>query len=249
MADFNDGQGRFGAGRDREPVFNVPVAVLAAIAGLVAVQAVMSWVTGPVYEELLLSFAFSPARYAAPLDLSGQAWPGGEPAKLWSFFSYALLHGGWAHLAVNCLWMLAFGTVVARRLGSLRFFGLSLLAAAGGAGVYMVANWGSLALLVGASGAVSGQMGAAVRLMFAMPGQLADSMRVDLNRVRPLTLGQTLTNSKAMGFIAIWLVINVAFGLTGIGAGDTISHIAWEAHIGGFLAGLFGFSFFERRIA
>ena len=62
---------------------------------------------------LLLALAFIPARYSgAALEL-----PGGYLTAVTSFVTYMVVHAGWVHLVVNLVWMLAFGSAVARRVG------------------------------------------------------------------------------------------------------------------------------------
>ena len=55
-----------------------------------------------------------------------------------------------------------------------------------------------------------------------------------------LSILEMLKNTQAASFLAIWFAVNLLFGL-GSGAIDGQASIAWEAHIGGFLAGLFLF--------
>jgi membrane associated rhomboid family serine protease len=88
--------------------------------------------------------------------------PGGAGADAWTFVSYALLHGSWIHLGVNIAWMVAFGTPVLRRFGTVRFLVLSLVAAMAAAVLHLATHWGEFIPMIGASGAISGQMGAAV---------------------------------------------------------------------------------------
>lgn len=89
--------------------------------------------------------------------------------RLWTLLSYGLLHGSWLHLASNGLWLAAFGSPVARRLGPGRFLNLLALSTIGGA----LLHWWSRDLdvlpLVGASAGISGATAAAIRFVFA-PG-------------------------------------------------------------------------------
>ena len=105
-----------------QPVFNAPNVVLATIVALAAVHLGREFLDPAQEEWLLLVGAFIPARYA------GQALPGGDVAKITSFVTHMGLHGDYAHLAVNCGWMLAFGSILGRRIGTVRFLALSVLA-------------------------------------------------------------------------------------------------------------------------
>ncbi len=197
--------------------------------------------------RFLLRYAFLPLRYALPPDVSMSSLPGGVVAAILGPFTYMFLHAGWLHLAVNSLWMAAFGAPVARRTGALRFVMLMLVSAAGGAFLYLVMHWGEPALLIGASGGVSGLMGAAIRLIYADGASLAEGLHRDLTVVRPLTVLQTFLLPRPRMFILIWMGINILFGVFGIGSGGRMNAIAWEAHMGGFLTGLLFFSLFDRR--
>ena len=105
----------------REPIFNVPTAVVATLAVLVLVHVVREWaLTQRQDAQLLLWFSFIPARYDAAVTATAGDVAGLGP-RIWTFFTYALIHGDWTHLGLNSVWLLAFGTPVARRFGAMRF--------------------------------------------------------------------------------------------------------------------------------
>ncbi len=224
------------------PTINAPTIVLLLCAVLLVVHSVMQLVSDNFEHRVILTLAFLPQRFETLPELGGQLLPGGQIARVTSFFSYALLHGSWTHLAMNMVWMLAFGSVAARRLGTARFIGLSLLAAAVAAAFSMALTWGTNAILVGASGAISGQMAVAVRLIFAHGGTLTSSLRKDLSLVPPEPLLRLFTNKSAVIFIVIWLGVDMLSASSGLLTG---ARIAWEAHLGGFLTGLLVFGWFD----
>ena len=228
------------------PMINAPrvVVILIAIFGVVHVS--LQLMDDELAHWLSLAFAFSPARISPPPELVGVLLPGGDGAKVWTFFSHMFLHGDWLHLGINSLWMLAFGSVVARWMGAGRFIAFSLLCAAGGAVASQIVYWGTLSFMVGASGAISGQMAGAVRLMFASGDRLV-LFNAGQSGGSPLPLGAILTHRRARVFIAVWMGVNVVFGVLGLGAGANVSRIAWEAHAGGFIAGLVLLGLFARR--
>ncbi|MGH6866367.1 MAG: rhomboid family intramembrane serine protease [Methyloceanibacter sp.] len=136
---------------------------MSAAAGLMAA---LQFIRGFLPDELdltvLLALAFIPARYSgAALEL-----PGGYLTCVTSFVTYMVVHGGWVHLLVNVLWMLAFGTAVARRIGGRSFFVFSILCGIAGALTHLAFHYGAMAPVVGASAAVSGQMAGALRFIF-----------------------------------------------------------------------------------
>ena len=236
-------QGNQSAGR--EPVFNVPLVVTGLIAAFVGVHLLRQFGGNGLDEWIMRHFSFVPARLSpSPLYPAGM-FPGGAGAMVWTFVTYMFLHGDWTHLIVNSVWMLAFGAVAARRLGPVRFLVFSLVGAVFSALANLFMYWGEVVYLIGASGAISAQMGGVVRLMYAVPGGLGNLQRADYTKVVPLSLTGILRNRQAMVFIVIWVAINIAAGMTGIGAGENIGRIAWEAHLGGFVAGLLLFGWFD----
>ncbi|HEY6604623.1 MAG TPA: rhomboid family intramembrane serine protease, partial [Xanthobacteraceae bacterium] len=105
----------------RERMLNVPAAIVVLLAVLALVQLLLMFVLTPEQTtEFLLLFAFIPARYDTSV-LPDLAWPGGWAADVWTFVTYALIHADLSHLIFNAVWLLAFGSPVAQRFGSLRF--------------------------------------------------------------------------------------------------------------------------------
>jgi membrane associated rhomboid family serine protease len=178
---------------------------------------------------------------------------GDGTAEPWTTVSYALLHADWGHVGLNGVWLLAFGTPVARRLGAWRFFAVLAVTAFAGAMVQWAAHPLDLAPVIGASAAVSGCMGATLRFMFqphvpmeAVVEAVGDGRRqAFLRPAQPLRA--VLTDSRALTFLLAWFATNLLFGLGSISFGIGGGAIAWQAHIGGFLAGLLLFSAFDPR--
>jgi membrane associated rhomboid family serine protease len=230
----------------REPIFNVPVVVLSLLAVMGLIHVVYEFVlTADQANVFLELFAFVPFRY----DVLGQVpWSLGWGAAVWTFLTYAFIHGSLMHLGFNAVWLLAFGTPVARRFGPLRFLIFFLVTAAVGAAVYLTVHHGEQVPMVGASAAISGAMAAAMRFVFQQGGPLS-AFRSDDDptyEVPAPPLSVALRDPRLIVFTAAWVVGNLLSGLAGVtlpGAGDM--PIAWEAHIGGFLAGLVGFSLFD----
>src|SRR4051794_16004152 len=157
--------------RTREPIFNVPSVVVATLAALALVHLVRTVLLSPAQDfSVLLAFAFIPARYEA--SAVGAMLPGGVAADVWTFVTYALLHGSWMHVAVNAVWLLPFGTAVARRFGAVRFILFFVVTAAAAALTHLATHAGEMLPMVGASGSISGMMAAAVRFVFQRGGPL-----------------------------------------------------------------------------
>ena len=199
-----------GRRRVREPVFNAPwqaVAVTVLIVGGYAVQTLF-----PV-DAILAAYAFSPANLV----------PGRWETLITSIF----LHGGWAHAMMNGAFALAFSAPLARLFGpkvegALLFFGFYVLAGVLANLGFAAAHWGGHALVVGASGAVSGLMGASARLIggHGRPGPIF--------------------SKPVLGMGGGWLAINLLIALVGgsFMPGSGSAGVAWEAHLAGFALGV-----------
>jgi membrane associated rhomboid family serine protease len=233
--------------RGRNRAFNVPPAVFWFILALVAIHGLRQVIGREFDEWVLFMFAFILALFAPPPELANVVFPGPAGARWWSFVTHMLLHGDWMHLIVNSVWMLAFGSVLARRLKAARFLLVSAASAAGRAAASLLWQWGGdFSLLVGASGAISGQLAGAVRLIFAEGGTLATLGRQRLDHVRALGLAETFRTPAALMLIGVWFAITVFAGAVSFGPPGEEARIAWEAHVGGFLAGLVCFGLFDR---
>jgi membrane associated rhomboid family serine protease len=231
----------------REPIFNIPAIIVALIGSFVAIHVVREELLPDLdrgYFDLL--FAFIPARYDSTLVQDG-ALPGGLGAQIWTFITYAFIHGSWMHLIVNSVWLLPFGSAIARRFGALRFFAFFLVTAAGGAVAYLFVHGGQESVVVGASAAVSGTMAGAMRFMFQRGGPLGLWREQDDNayRVPALPLTRMLREPRVLIFLIVWFAVNFLFAVVPLPMAGGGQAVAWEAHIGGFLTGLFLFSLFD----
>lgn len=230
----------------REPLFNVPPVVATVLAMLVFVHAVRTLLLSEQQDiEVLLNFAFIPARYDSSLLADG-ALPGGG-ADLWTFVTYALIHANWMHLIVNAVWLLPFGSAVARRFGTIRFLTFFAVTAAAGAALHLATHAGEQFPMIGASAAISGTMAAAMRFVFQRGGPLGLMGRADENayRVPAIPLRDMLFDARIVLFLVVWFGINLLFGLGSLSMTGSEQPIAWQAHIGGFLSGLLLFSWFD----
>jgi membrane associated rhomboid family serine protease len=192
----------------REPLFNAPwpsVAVVLLILGSYVAQ------------EYWLG-ARAGALAFAPADLDHGTW--------WTLVTVTLVHGGWLHAIMNALGAMAFGPPVARLLGqgargAIAFFGFYAACAVLSSLAYAGLHLHSPEPVVGASGAVSGLMGAAARLI----GRSEGLSPIRSSPVVSLGLAWIATNAVMAIFAPVLPMMGGA-------------RIAWEAHIGGFLAGL-----------
>jgi membrane associated rhomboid family serine protease len=228
-----------------EPILNIPTVLSVTVAALVVVHAVRSLLLTPDQDfNFLLEFAFIPARYS---DASRETFPGGWGADLWTFVTHAFIHADVVHLGVNIAWLLPFGSAVARRFGPIRFLGLFAVASAAGAGAHLLTHWNEPVALVGASGGISGLMAAALRFVFQRGGPLHLWGRSDLEtyRVPAASLVDSLRDARVLAFLAVWFGLNLLSGMGTLQMLGVDQTIAWQAHIGGFAAGLLLFKFFD----
>ena len=191
----------------REPLFNAPWPVVATWSRFWAPFCSNSGKARPLVE----AYGFSPAALA-----SGR-WP--------VLVTALFLHGGWAHVLVNSGFILAFGAPVARRMGAdavgaLAFFIFFLVCGVLGNLAYAAVHPAGVEPLIGASGAGSGLMAAASRLM-TPERKLASFFS------RPVLM---------MG--GAFLLINLIVAVVGWAPGAGDAKVAWEAHLGGYVAGL-----------
>jgi membrane associated rhomboid family serine protease len=218
-----------------EPVFNIPGPIL-AIAGIcVAVQLIRMYLLSPQLDEWVLFYAsFIPARLTAPGGFM-------DPLALLTTVSYSFMHGSLLHVAVNTIWLLAFGSPVVARIGAWRTAVFWVITAVAAALAHLAVYPDSVEPLVGASGSISGMMAAAARYGF----QPAMHSRTSAFAGPLLSVRDTLTRRSTFVFIAAWFILNVISGFATLVPGQG-GPIAWQAHIGGFVVGFFAIALFDR---
>ena len=228
----------------RQPIFNIPAVIAGLIAVILAIQAIQSFVlSADAYVRMILEFAFIPARETAPDTLPALVPVGA--ARLWTFVTYALLHGGWAHVGFNVLWLAAFGSPLAWRFGTSRFLLFSAAGAAAGALFHLGLFPHDETPLVGASAAISAHMAGAARFVFAAGGPMWRPAGTAAYRIPAPPLATVLRDRRVFVFLAAWFGLNIIFGIGTISQGIASGAVAWDAHIGGFLAGLLLFPLFD----
>mgnify|MGYP001626181929 CR=1 FL=1 len=157
----------------------------------------------------------------------------------YTLITHMFLHGSWLHIIGNMWFLWVFGDNVEDRLGKFRYLVFYLLSGLGAAFLQTIVSFlfgGADVPMVGASGAISGVLGAYLWL-FPHARILA---------LVPVFIFLTFVEVPAVLFIGLWILIQVFNGILAL----PFAHwggVAWFAHIGGFGVGYFLVRFFYRR--
>lgn len=174
--------------------------------------------------QLIYSFGFSPARLTRDFF--------GGSISSWDFLplvSGMFLHGSWLHLLGNVWFMWLFADNVEDRLGHFRFFIFYILSGAAAMLFHLIFNLGSPVPAIGASGAIAGVMGAYFILF----------PRAKITTFFLILIIPVFINIPAVIFLLAWFIMQLYSGAINSFAGGIGEGVAWWAHIGGFLSGMF----------
>jgi len=184
---------------------------------------------GPEVERFIIDYGFIPARFVAE-----QHFPGSFVPLVSSMF----LHGSLLHVFSN-MWMLwIFGDNVEDRMGHVRYLVFYLLCGIGAAFTQFGVSPGSSVPMIGASGAISGVIGA---YAFLYPG-------AKILTFVPIFILFYLVEIPAYFFVGFWFFMQFLQGTAQFAVGRLAEGgVAFWAHIGGFVAGVFLLQFFKRK--
>lgn len=212
--------------RPREPIFLAPPAPL-YLAGVFAVIHALVYFVLPtgLAGEIFVRSALIPLKFTLD-DAAVRA------EAFANLVTHGFLHDGLMHLFVNALWLLAAGGGVSRQAGGRVMFTIFILCTIAGGICFTMLRWDSDAMAIGASGGISGLLAVAVRFHF---GQFF------AGGVAPLHIRPVLAVS------VMYVGINAAIAVWDMLFPESASGFAWEAHIGGYLAGLFLAPFFSPK--
>jgi len=179
--------------------------------------------------------AFVMANATIPAHIRGVLTGHGNPeAALLPIFTSMFLHSGFMHIAGNMLFLWIFGDNVEDYFGHFPYLFFYLICGIGSALTHIIFNFHSALPALGASGAISGVMGAYILLY---------------PRARVLTLVFIFfVPIPAFIILGYWFLLQFLAGVSTVGAAAT-GGVAWWAHIGGFLLGMLitGFSLGDRK--
>ena len=194
-----------------EPFFNLPPASKYIAGSFIVVHLIVNYMLPFYWQNWVLGqFSFIPGRFTGELEFTA--------FTLFTPVTYMWLHGGWMHLALNTIMMVAFGAGIEKWFGGKKLFLMLILCGLFGIAFHMIFYAASLNPVIGASGGISGFF--AVILVMMNNGQL--------------TGGASNRAGGILPFAILWIVISLISAFySGFGNAD----IAWAVHIGGFLGG------------
>ncbi len=214
---------------DENPTVLWPVVMLLIIAANVAVflyQLSLVMVDPRLEQALIYQLGLVPAA------ITHGILPAGRYATL---VSSMFLHGGWMHIVGNMMYLWIFGNNVEDSMGHLRFLVFYLLTGALAASAHVLMQPSSTVPTIGASGAVSGILGAYLILY--------PSARI--KTLLPFGIFLTVVRLPAWFFLIFWIGWQV-LSQTLVPADPKAGGVAYAAHIGGFVAGLLLISLFRK---
>jgi membrane associated rhomboid family serine protease len=183
---------------------------------------------GSNLQEAFYLYGIVPLRYSSP-ELSAR-FTGFQ--QLLPFLTSMFLHGGFLHIIGNMWFLYIFGDNIEDRLGHIRYLIFYLLCGVAAGLVHLYTNWGSKMPTIGASGAISGVMGAYLLL----------HPRSKILTLIPIFFFFQFIEIPAFIFFGYWLLIQLfSASLTPKNVGG----VAFWAHIGGFVAGLIFIKVFD----
>lgn len=171
-------------------------------------------------QAFVLEFGLVPCRLTGACPMAGDL-----PSPLFTVFSSMFLHGSFFHIAGNMLYLWIFGNNVEDTLGHGRFLLFYLVSGIAAAVTQTLVGPDSRVPMIGASGAISGVLGAYF-LLFPHANVLTLVIFGFFWRI---------VSIPALMVLGFWMVVQILNGLGSFGAGGGV---AWFAHIGGFFGGM-----------
>ncbi|SDN56551.1 Membrane associated serine protease, rhomboid family [Desulfonauticus submarinus] len=185
-------------------------------------------------ETLFHNFGLVPARYTHPV---WAMFTGLSPHNYLPFFTNIFLHGGWFHLISNMWALFIFGDNVEDRLGHKRYLLFYLLCGIGANLCHFMLNADSTLPTVGASGAISGIMGAYL-ILFPFSRIIT---------LIPIFFLPYFIEIPAFFYLIAWFFMQVFSGVFSLANPYASSNIAFFAHIGGFIIGIVLLPLFKNK--
>jgi len=205
--------------KDLNPRRNYPIVNTALILANVAVFIYQLTLPPHAFKLFVLANATVPSRF--PAALSGHA---PLEAAFLPVLTSMFLHAGIAHILGNMLFLWIFGDNVEDFYGHLTYLAFYLVCGVGAGLLHVLFNWNSMLPSLGASGAISGVMGA--YLILYPRSQILTLVFIFLIPI------------PAVVILVLWFVMQFVSGVSSLGMGVASGGVAWWAHVGGFLLGM-----------
>jgi len=208
---------------DDNPVRLTPFVTWFLIAACVAAFG-WQWSLGPERATAIFRFGFIPSDFFGHLGSGGDF--SAQAVDMGSIVTSMFLHGGLLHLAGNMLYLWIFGNNIEDAMGHSRFLLFYLLCGVVAAISMALIDPHSAIPMIGASGAISGVL-AAYLLLYP---------RARVKVIIPIGVIFYGFTISALWVVGLWFVTQVAYAML---SDPSQPGVAWWAHVGGFLAGLF----------
>ncbi len=211
--------------RDNIPSQRFPFVNYSLIGINILLYVYMYWIVGDAQAEaLMFDYGVVPRRVISWVLGADVGWD----ISLLPLVSYMFIHGGFLHVAGNCLYLYIFGDNVEDYFGHIGYVFFYLLAGIGSAFIHLAINWDSTMPTVGASGAIAGIMGAYFILY----------PHAKVVTIVPILIFIQIMEIPAVIFLGFWVFLQfISLGGQGV---------AWWAHIGGFFVGILLLQLYNR---
>lgn len=210
--------------RDTAPCQIKPYVTWGLILFCTSLFILLQFIPEQIHREILYTYGMVPLRYSNP---QWAAYFGLLPDGYLSFFTNLFLHGGWLHLIINMWFLWIFADNIEDRMGHGRFIIFYLLCGFFATALQWYYDPELVIPVVGASGAIAGILGA---YFFIYP-----YARIII--MVPLLFWPLYFELPAIGFLGVWVIIQLHKATTAMIFDDITTDVAWWAHIGGFIAG------------
>ena len=209
--------------KDLNPRRSFPIVTLLLIVANIAVFIYQITLPSASINTFVNAYALTPSHIKLALE-------GHRYTPLQAFlplFTSMFLHGGFLHIIGNLWFLWIFGDNVEDQLGPLGYLLFYIVCGLGSGATQVIFSWGSKIPSLGASGAISGVLGA----------YLVFFPRAKILTLVPLLIIFFTVRVPAAIFIGLWFLMNFLSGISSIGMLNT-GGVAWWAHVGGFLLGV-----------
>jgi len=212
--------------RDTVPCNTTPVISWSIMVVCITVFLVMQILPEETQRQIVYLYGMVPIRYSNPHWAYSFGLP---PDDYLSFLTSLFLHGGWMHIIFNMLFMWIFADNIEDIMGHARFLAFYLICGLLATYLQWYSNPALTVPVVGASGAISGILGAyIVRFPYA---------RIVI--MIPILFFPLLFEVPAIAFIGFWVIMQLREATSAALFTNVTVNVAWWAHLGGFIVGAF----------